>query len=122
MPRGLGPVEIKVAEAEPPVRPDFQIDEVAEVVTVEFQQIGQDRLLLQRGRHDFDFWLPWFVHFHSRINSVYSHACGLDLRQGPAMTSVRRSVIVSVLFTLFGGPALVLVYLPWLITRFRLPS
>ena len=38
------------------------------------------------------------------------------------MTSVRRSVIVSVLFTLFGGPALVLVYLPWLITRFRLPS
>jgi protein-S-isoprenylcysteine O-methyltransferase Ste14 len=38
------------------------------------------------------------------------------------MTSTRRSIIVSVLFTLFGGPGLVLVYLPWLITRFRMPS
>jgi protein-S-isoprenylcysteine O-methyltransferase Ste14 len=38
------------------------------------------------------------------------------------MTSLRRSVIVSALFTLFGGPGLVLVYLPWLITRFRMPS
>jgi protein-S-isoprenylcysteine O-methyltransferase Ste14 len=38
------------------------------------------------------------------------------------MTSIRRSVIVSVLFTLFGGPALVLVMLPWLITRFRMPA
>lgn len=38
------------------------------------------------------------------------------------MTSRRRSIAVSVLFTLFGGPGLVLVYLPWLITRFRLPS
>jgi protein-S-isoprenylcysteine O-methyltransferase Ste14 len=38
------------------------------------------------------------------------------------MTSIRRSVIISVLFTLFGGPGLVLVYLPWLITRLRMPS
>lgn len=38
------------------------------------------------------------------------------------MMSVRRSVVVSVLFTLFGGPGLVLVYLPWLITRFRVPT
>jgi protein-S-isoprenylcysteine O-methyltransferase Ste14 len=38
------------------------------------------------------------------------------------MTSARRSVVVSVLFTLFGGPGLVLVYLPWLFTRFRVPS
>lgn len=37
------------------------------------------------------------------------------------MTSVRRSVVVSVLFTLFGGPAMVLAFLPWLITRFRMP-
>jgi protein-S-isoprenylcysteine O-methyltransferase Ste14 len=36
------------------------------------------------------------------------------------MTSLRRSVVVSVLFTLFGGPAMVLVFMPWLITRFRL--
>ena len=38
------------------------------------------------------------------------------------MTSLRRSIAASVLFTLFGGPGLVLVYLPWLITRFRVPS
>jgi protein-S-isoprenylcysteine O-methyltransferase Ste14 len=38
------------------------------------------------------------------------------------MTTIRRSIIVSVLFTLFGGPGLVLVFLPWLITRFRLPA
>lgn len=38
------------------------------------------------------------------------------------MTSLRRSAIVSVLFTLFGGPGLVLVYVPWLITHFRVPS
>jgi protein-S-isoprenylcysteine O-methyltransferase Ste14 len=38
------------------------------------------------------------------------------------MTSIRRSIIVSVLFTLFGGPALVLVFMPWLITRLQLPA
>jgi protein-S-isoprenylcysteine O-methyltransferase Ste14 len=37
------------------------------------------------------------------------------------MTTVRRSIIVSLLFTLFGGPGLTLVLIPWLITRFRLP-
>jgi protein-S-isoprenylcysteine O-methyltransferase Ste14 len=45
----------------------------------------------------------------------------MDLQQGPAMTSLRRSVVVTVVFTLFGGPGLVLVYLPWLITGFRIP-
>jgi hypothetical protein len=37
------------------------------------------------------------------------------------MTSLRRSVLVSVLFTVFGGPAMVLVLLPWFITRSRMP-
>lgn len=38
------------------------------------------------------------------------------------MTTLRRSIIVSVLFTLLGGPALVLVLFPGVITRFRLPG
>lgn len=38
------------------------------------------------------------------------------------MASTRLTVVVSVLFTLFGGPALVLVFLPWAITRFRVPT
>jgi protein-S-isoprenylcysteine O-methyltransferase Ste14 len=38
------------------------------------------------------------------------------------MTSIRRSIVVSVLFTLFGGPALVLVLMPWYITHFRMPA
>jgi protein-S-isoprenylcysteine O-methyltransferase Ste14 len=33
-----------------------------------------------------------------------------------------RNVAVSVAFTLFGGPALVLGFVPWLITRFRIPA
>jgi protein-S-isoprenylcysteine O-methyltransferase Ste14 len=37
------------------------------------------------------------------------------------MASVRRSVIVSVLFLVLGGPAFALVYIPLWITRFRLP-
>lgn len=37
------------------------------------------------------------------------------------VASLRRSVIVSILFTLFGGPGIVLVYLPFEITRFRVP-
>jgi protein-S-isoprenylcysteine O-methyltransferase Ste14 len=37
------------------------------------------------------------------------------------VASLRRSVIVSILFTLFGGPGIVLVYLPLQITRFRVP-
>ena len=35
------------------------------------------------------------------------------------MASLRRSVLVSILFTLFGGPGILLVYLPWAICRFR---
>ena len=38
------------------------------------------------------------------------------------MPSLRTSVVVSVLFTLVGGPALVLVLLPWTITHFRMPA
>lgn len=38
------------------------------------------------------------------------------------MASLRRSVVVSVLFTLFGGPGIILVYLPLAITRFRIPA
>ena len=35
------------------------------------------------------------------------------------MASLRRSIVASVLFTVFGGPGIVLVLLPWEITRFR---
>jgi protein-S-isoprenylcysteine O-methyltransferase Ste14 len=38
------------------------------------------------------------------------------------MASLRRNVIVSLLFTIFGGPGIVLVYLPFWITRFRVPA
>jgi protein-S-isoprenylcysteine O-methyltransferase Ste14 len=38
------------------------------------------------------------------------------------MASSRRNVVVSVLFTIFGGPGIVLVYLPLWITRFRVPA
>lgn len=38
------------------------------------------------------------------------------------MASLRRSVIVSILFTVFGGPGIVLVFLPLWITRFRIPA
>jgi len=37
------------------------------------------------------------------------------------MASIRRSIVVSVLFTVFGGPGIVLVLIPWLVTRFRIP-
>jgi protein-S-isoprenylcysteine O-methyltransferase Ste14 len=37
------------------------------------------------------------------------------------VASLRRSVIVSILFTVFGGPGIILVYLPLAITRFRVP-
>jgi len=37
------------------------------------------------------------------------------------MATLRRSIVASVLFTAFGGPFLVLIVFPWLITRFRLP-
>ena len=38
------------------------------------------------------------------------------------MASLRRSIIVSVLFAVFGGPAFALVYAPFWITRFNIPS
>ncbi len=38
------------------------------------------------------------------------------------MATFRRSVIVSILFTVFGGPAIGLVYVPFWITRFRVPA
>ncbi len=38
------------------------------------------------------------------------------------MATLRRSVIVSILFTVFGGPGIVLIYLPLWITRFHIPA
>ena len=38
------------------------------------------------------------------------------------MASLRRSVLVSILFTVFGGPGIILIYLPLAITRFRVPA
>jgi protein-S-isoprenylcysteine O-methyltransferase Ste14 len=38
------------------------------------------------------------------------------------MATRRRSLLVSVLFTVFGGPGIVLVYVPFAITRFRIPQ
>lgn len=38
------------------------------------------------------------------------------------MTGLRRSVIVSVLFVVFGGPGILLVLVPWLVTGFRIPA
>lgn len=38
------------------------------------------------------------------------------------MASLRRSIIVSILFTVFGGPGFVFVYIPYWITRFRIPA
>jgi protein-S-isoprenylcysteine O-methyltransferase Ste14 len=37
------------------------------------------------------------------------------------MPAQRRNVLISVLFVVFGGPGLVLVYVPFWITRFRIP-
>jgi protein-S-isoprenylcysteine O-methyltransferase Ste14 len=38
------------------------------------------------------------------------------------MATIRRSIVVSLLFTLFGGPAIVLVLVPFAITKFRVPA
>ena len=38
------------------------------------------------------------------------------------MASLRRSVVVSILFAVFGGPGWVLVYFPYWIAGFRIPS
>ena len=36
--------------------------------------------------------------------------------------SALRNIAISALFTLFGGPSLLLVFIPWAITRFRIPA
>lgn len=38
------------------------------------------------------------------------------------MASLRLNVLASVLFTLFGGPGIVLLFVPWAITRMRIPA
>jgi protein-S-isoprenylcysteine O-methyltransferase Ste14 len=38
------------------------------------------------------------------------------------VASLRRNIIVSVSFTIFGGPGIALVYLPFWLTRFRVPA
>jgi protein-S-isoprenylcysteine O-methyltransferase Ste14 len=38
------------------------------------------------------------------------------------VASLRRNIVVSILFTIFGGPGIVLVYLPFWLTRFRVPA
>jgi protein-S-isoprenylcysteine O-methyltransferase Ste14 len=38
-----------------------------------------------------------------------------------SMAPFRRNIIVSILFAIFGGPGIVLVYLPFWLTRFRIP-
>lgn len=38
------------------------------------------------------------------------------------MASLRRSIIASILFLIFGGPGIVLIYLPLWITHFHIPS
>ena len=38
------------------------------------------------------------------------------------MASRRTSIVVSFLFTVFGGPGFVLVYLPWWMTHFQIPK
>ena len=38
------------------------------------------------------------------------------------MATLRRSVVVSVLFVVFGGPGIVLAYAPYWITRLRVPA
>jgi protein-S-isoprenylcysteine O-methyltransferase Ste14 len=37
------------------------------------------------------------------------------------MPSLRGNIIISALFTIFGGPGILLVLIPWMITSFRLP-
>src|SRR5271167_2036432 len=38
------------------------------------------------------------------------------------MPSQRKNAIISILFIVFGGPAILLVYIPFWITRFRIPA
>jgi protein-S-isoprenylcysteine O-methyltransferase Ste14 len=52
----------------------------------------------------------------SRLFACYGY------RRRTRVASLRKSVAVSVLFTLFGGPGLLLVLVPWWMTRFRWPE
>lgn len=38
------------------------------------------------------------------------------------LATFRRSVVVSILFVVFGGPGILLVYVPWQVTRFHIPA
>ena len=38
------------------------------------------------------------------------------------MASLQKNVAVSALFTVFGGPGILLVLVPWLATHFRIPA
>ena len=38
------------------------------------------------------------------------------------MADTRRNILASALFTVFGGPGLLLVLIPWLLTRFHVPA
>jgi protein-S-isoprenylcysteine O-methyltransferase Ste14 len=38
------------------------------------------------------------------------------------MATLRRNITISALFTVLGGPGILLILVPWLVTRFRLPA
>src|SRR4029078_12981226 len=61
----LCPIQGEVLVAESPVRTEFQVDTLAEVVRVQLEQVGQDRLLFRRGRDD--------LHGQRRIHSGDGH-------------------------------------------------
>jgi protein-S-isoprenylcysteine O-methyltransferase Ste14 len=38
------------------------------------------------------------------------------------VATLRRNITISALFTVFGGPGILLILIPWLVTRFRVPA
>ena len=54
MPVGLSPVPRKISITEPAAGALLQIVEFAEVVCVQLQQIGNDRIQLRRGGNEFE--------------------------------------------------------------------
>src|ERR1700679_370479 len=52
----LMPVEWKFRVAEFSVRTQFHLSKLAEVMYVQLKQVGEDRLLLGRGRKNFETW------------------------------------------------------------------
>ena len=52
----LMPVERKIRVAESSVRTQFHLSKLAEVMYVQLEQVGQNRLLLGEGGHDFEIW------------------------------------------------------------------